>query len=1144
METKTTEETPKKNYRIGLDIGIASVGWAVLENNSQDEPIRILDLGVRIFDVAEVPKTGAALAEGRRNARTTRRRLRRRRHRLERIRWLFEKEGLIRAEEFMKRYQTPGLPDVYELRYQGLDRKLSDEEFAQVLYHLAKHRGFRSTGKAELKEGDNGKVLKATEENLKLMEEKGYRTVGEMLYLDENFRTLCDWEKKGYVLTPRNKPDDYKHTMKRDLLEDEVKVLFETQRRLGNDKASKELEEKYLDIMLSQRSFDMGPGLQADGTPSPYAMQGFQERMGKCTFEDGEYRAAKATYTAELFVALQKINHLKLTNMDGKTRPLAQEERELILEMLQSQKEVKYAAVRKKLNLPQDVLFNSLTYNVKNKQDATTEERIKKTENTTFVSMLNTYEYRKRLGSYLDTLSEEEQHDLFDKIGTILTCYKNDNSRMEEFSKINLEPEAAEKLLELTPAKTQRLSIKAMKKILPYLMEGLTYDKACEKAGYDFKNEKVGEKSKLLKGEHIIDAINAITNPVVKRSVSQTVKVINAIIKKYGSPQAINIEMAREMSKNRQERDDMEKRMKANQERNESAKKEIQELGIAMPKGQDILKYRLWLEQDGICMYTGEKIPLERLFHGGYDIDHILPYSITFDDSFQNKVLVTSQANREKGNRIPFEYLGKDADVWNHYVTRVNAQIKDDRKRRKLLKKEFTQEERKEFKKRNLNDTRYITTVVHDMLLHNLEFAPYSRPEKKKKVITVNGVVTDYLKKRWGLPKKDRSTDTHHAMDAVVVACCTDGMIRKISRSTQYREILYRGKNKPTYQPIDAETGELLDIEELSREKWDELYGAQIPRPWQYFKEELEIRMGEDPQNFIETHKDVYQMLQYPDEMLEDVHPIFVSKMSRHKITGAAHKDTVRSMRHYEEGGEFFEESGYVLSRTPLESLKLKDGEIVNYYNKESDLLLYNALKARLLEFDGNAKKAFEQPFYKPKADGTPGPIVKKVKLYEKMTIGVPLNGKKGIAANDGMVRVDIFREDGKYYFVPVYISDVVKKQLPMKAVKQNKPYSQWKEMKDENFLFSLYSRDLIEFVHPTGKKATGVHGEEIVLKKAMVYYMGADINTASIIGVAHDKSYNFKSLGVQSLEELKKYHVDVLGNITEVKQEKRMGFS
>ena len=146
----------KFQYRIGLDIGITSVGWAVLQNNSQDEPVRITDLGVRIFDVAENPKNGDALAAPRRDARTTRRRLRRRRHRLERIKFLLQENGLIEMDSFMERYYKGNLPDVYQLRYEGLDRKLKDEELAQVLIHIAKHRGFRSTRKAETKEKEGG----------------------------------------------------------------------------------------------------------------------------------------------------------------------------------------------------------------------------------------------------------------------------------------------------------------------------------------------------------------------------------------------------------------------------------------------------------------------------------------------------------------------------------------------------------------------------------------------------------------------------------------------------------------------------------------------------------------------------------------------------------------------------------------------------------------------------------------------------------------------------------------------------------------------------------------------------------------------------------------------------------------------------
>ena len=126
-----------------------------------------------------------------------------------------------------------------------------------------------------------------------------------------------------------------------------------------------------------------------------------------------------------------------------------------------------------------------------------------------------------------------------------------------------------------------------------------------------------------LKGENITEIINEITNPVVKRSVSQTVKVINAIILKYGSPQAVSIELAREMSKNFKERKKAEKQIEENRKKNEMAKKEIQELCKLSPNGQDILKYRLWHDQQGICLYTGKKIPLEELFQPGYELSLI-----------------------------------------------------------------------------------------------------------------------------------------------------------------------------------------------------------------------------------------------------------------------------------------------------------------------------------------------------------------------------------------------------------------------------------------------------------------------------------------------------------------------------------------
>lgn len=1133
-------------YRIGLDIGIASVGWAVLQNNSNDEPKRIVDLGVRIFDVAENPKNGDALAAPRRDARTTRRRLRRRRHRLERIKFLLQENGLIEIDSFMDRYYKGNLPDVYQLRYEALDRKLKDEELAQVLVHIAKHRGFRSTRKAETKEKEGGAVLKATSANEKIMQEKGYRTVGEMLYLDEAFKTSCPWNENGYVLTPRNRPDDYKHTILRAMLVDELHAIFAAQRALGNEKATEELENAYVTIMTSQRSFDMGPGLQPNGKPSPYAMEGFGDRVGKCTFEKEEYRAAKATYTAELFVALQKMNHTKLIDEFGSSRSFSEEERKTLLDLLLSSKELKYDTVRKKLKIDPSLKFNSLNYSAK-KADETEEERISDTEKTKFAGMPWTYNYSKCLKDRVDGMTTVEKAELLDQIGEILTAYKNDDSRSTRLKDLGLTAEEIDRLLEFTPAKYQRVSLKAMKKMQPYLEAGMIYDKACTEAGYDFRALNDGNKKHVLKGEEINAIVNEITNPVVKRSVSQTIKVINAIIMKYGSPQAVNIELAREMSKNFQDRMSLDKEMKKRQQDNERARQQIIELGKQNPTGQDILKYRLWNDQGGVCLYSGKKIPLEELFKGGYDIDHILPYSITFDDSYRNKVLVTAQENRQKGNRIPYEYLGNDEKRRGDYEARVKLLIRDYKKQQKLLKKNFTEEERKEFKERNLNDTKYITRVIYNLIRQNLELAPFNHLEKKKQVWAVNGAVTSYLRRRWGLMQKDRSTDRHHAMDAVVIACCTDGMIHKISRYVQGRELEY----SRNFKFVDEETGEIFDRDNFTREQWDEKFGVRVPLPWHTFRDELDIRlMKDDPKNFLLTHADVQKELDYPCWMYGEeespiekgrcinyIRPLFISRMPNHKVTGSAHDATIRSARD-------FHSRGVVITKVPLTDLKLnKDNEIEGYYDKDSDRLLYNALVRRLLLNGNDAKKAFAEDFHKPKADGTDGPVVRKVKIEKKQTSGVMVRGGTGIAANGDMVRIDVFRENGKYYLVPVYTADVVRKVLPNRAATAHKPYSEWKIMDDANFLFSLHSRDLIYVKGKREIKTNLANGGLLQQKELFAYYISADITSAGIAGIAHDSSFNFRGLGIQSLEIFEKYQVDVLGNISVVRHENRQGF-
>lgn len=1155
-------------YRLGLDIGIASVGAAVVQTNSFDNPCHLTEPDVRKFTAAECRENGKnngkSAAVPRRECRSTRRRIRRKQLRMNCIKQVLQKADLINIDEFMKRYSDGTLPNVYQLRYEGLDRLLTDDEFAQILIHIAKHRGFLSTRRADKKDKESGAILAATSANQKLMMEKGYRTVGEMMYLDESFHTPCSSNEHGFIVTPRNKAKDYKHTIYRSMLVDEVHALFDAQRKLGNTKATETLESEYLDIMTRQRSYDLGPGLQADGTKSPFAMDGYKSNAGECTFYKNETRAAKGTYTAELSITLQKINNLKLVDRYGDGRFLTDEEKQKILEYISKHKTMKYKTVKTLLGIDPMIRFNLLNYGKKKKtkkesddktkddstkkkstkksktkaetsekadKDANKEEteleRINRIEDTVFVSMEFTLSYTDCLKARIKTLSETEKRDLFDEVGELLTSYKTDAARIEKLSNLGLTPEEVDRLLDLNPKGYARLSHKAMKEIEPYLKQGLTYDKACAAAGLDFQVTYTGEKMKYLKGPEINRIINNIQSPVVRRSVAQTVRVINAIIRKYGSPQAVNVELSREMSKSFLERKKAETAMELRHKENVKFCEEIKKLGINSPNGEDITRYRLWKDQNGICLYSGEKIPARTMFSKEYEIDHIIPYSISLDDRYQNKVLVKAKENQTKGNRLPYEYFGHDKTRWAAYENRVESLIKSDGKKTHLLKKNYTKEDQREFTERNLNDTRYATTVVYNMILQYLYLEPYNCDGKTKQVYAVNGAVTAYLRKRWGLNKKDRTNDRHHAMDAVVIACCTDEMIAKVTKYMQDRETAY-SKN---FRIADEETGEILTRSNFTREQYDEAYGVRFPVPWETFREEIDLRIfNDDPFGYLMKDRNLQIKIDYPDWMYGEeespvakgkyinyIRPMFVSVACSHKATGRAHEETIRSAKYHDS-------DSLVISKKALKDLKLdKDNEIKDYYNKECDPLLYEALRNRLLEYNGDGKKAFAEEFHKPKADGSDGPVVKSVKVIEKKTTGVQIN--HGLAGNGNMVRVDLYQKEGKYYAVPIYISDMVKKEIPRKAATGGKQYQDWRVMNPDDFLFSVYPRDLLHL-----KKWKPFN--DGLSNDIYMYFAGLDPASVSFAVTAHDSSISLRGIGIQNLELIEKCQVDMLGEI------------
>jgi CRISPR-associated endonuclease Csn1 len=260
--------------------------------------------------------------------------------------------------------------------------------------------------------------------------------------------------------------------------------------------------------------------------------------------------------------------------------------------------------------------------------------------------------------------------------------------------------------------------------------------------------------------------------------------------------------------------------------------------------------------------------------------------------------------------------------------------------------------------------------------------------------------------------------------------------------------------------------------------------------------------------------------------------------MPNHKVSGPAHEDTIRSGK----------QAGGTVSKVALTSLKLDEtGEIPGYYRPEDDPLLYEALKERLRAFGGEGKKAFAEPFYKPKHNGEPGPVVKKVKKFEKATNPVPVNS--GLAKTGKRVRVDVFHvENEGYYFVPIDVADTVKDELPNRAVVADKPMDQWKKMDEANFVFSLYSGDLIRIVSRREIKlnlAKGAERNEFILTNdALLYFKGLDIATGALGLTTHDRRYLQHGLGGKTLDLIEKYRVDVLGNYEPVRlPEKRMRF-
>ncbi len=1101
----------------GLDIGIASVGWAVLGEN------RIVDLGVRCFDKAETAKEGDSLNLVRRSARRLRRRLRRRAWRLKKLNRLFKREGLVAHPLALR---SPFTQSLWQLRVEALDRKLTAEEWARVIQHLCKHRGFHWISRAEEKaaEGDSksegGKVKQGLAGTKRLMSEKNYRTAAEMVLTE-------------FPDAQRNKQGDYSKALSRVLLSEEFALLFQRQRELGNPHTSAEFQEKILG------NGDKKSGLFWQQNPA-LSGEALLQMLGKCTFEKSEYRAPKASFTAERHVWLTRLNNLRIM-VAGTTRPLNDAERRIALPLPYSQagdlsyKQLGSALIKANLLDKDRFKFTGLVYS--NKQ--TVDEKVKDPETATLCKLPAWQTLHKTLKDAglesewqkISTEALEGNPKLLDDIAWVLSVYKEDAEIEAKLHALPLpnKDKLVQALSYVSFDKFSNLSLKALRQIVPLMELGQRYDEAVANIpeyGHHSQLHKVGAgELKYLPpfysgrdkdGRMVFnDDMDIPRNPVVLRALNQARKVVNALIKEYGSPHEVHIEMARDLSRPLKERLEIKKEQEGYRDRNEKAKTDFaSDFNIVgAVKGKEFEKYQLYREQQGKCAYSVEAMDINRLFELGYvEIDHALPYSRSFDDSKNNRVLVLAKENRNKGNLTPYEYLnGKsDSERWRQFVAFVEGN-KAYRlaKRSRLLRKDFGEKESKEFRERNLNDTRYICKFFKNYVEQYLQLHEDS---EAKRCVVLSGQMTSFLRARWGLVKVRGDSDRHHALDAAVVAACSHSMVKRLSDYSRRKELQQVREGF-----VDIDTGEIVNPA-----MFQQLH-EHFPDPWQHFRDEVMLRLKVDDVNLLRTEME--KLGTYSEAALQATRPLFVSRAPQRRNSGAAHKDTIYAQP------ERLKAQGGVTQKVALTSLTLKDmDKLIDPHRNEK---LYAAIRTCLEQHGGKGDKAFpaSNPLRKPDNAGNPtGPIVRGVtKVIDKLS-GIPIRG--GISKNDRMVRVDVFNKKNRFHLVPVYVHHSVI-GLPNKAIVKDKSEDLWPLVDDSfDFCFSLYPNDLV-MIQPNGEPPL------------LGYYRGCDSSDGRVKLVSHDRNTNLGSdgeirKGTATLQDFKRFNVDVLGHIYPAPPEKR----
>ena len=779
---------------LGLDLGVASIGWALINCDEDDQPNRIIDLGSFCFQELEDGKTGKLDNVERRNKRGTRRLRRRKVYRLKELRNLFIEYKLIKSDEDFYQKVKSNKKSILELKVKGLHQSLTHDELILVLYNYMKYRGFKSNRKSDEKANEGVMLKEINKTNTKLTNEY---TISE--YLQDELNKLDNKSKKYH-----NHEKEYKLTVERKNYEFEIRKLFDTQISFNN--VTEDFACKYIELFRKQRSFDEGP----DGRFSKYGIDRksgetlISKMTGKCKFKghEKEARAPTNSFSAKSFILLSFLNNLRfyyggesnyiiLAN-NSKYYKLNKDAINLVYKDLIFKKEISYLNIfnllKMDLNLlkvkglilskrAEKELFKSFVKNNENLKDAKYIEWPQEFKDKLL------YEKNKKMyetkvikidpiGSKIfKALSNDydfnEIGNIIDKVATVLFTYKSDQAVKEHLKDVpNNIINIAIEIDSVTGTMDQ--SIELCKELIPFLKEGLSYDEAMNKIGLDHALRNDRSVNKTGEIHYYLPEINSIIketritlkNPVVKNTLIKMIDLVNAIIKKYGKIDSFSIEFARELKKSFKERNQIRQEQLDNMEFNNSIKLEMLEnypnlfKDLYSIKKEYFIKYKLYKEQNGYSPYTLKMIDNKKIFDNTcYQVDHIIPYSISFDDSLSNKVLVETKENQDKKNKTPLEYfksINRDSEILHNFIKNNNV---SEAKSNNLLRIDLDED----FRKQALESSAYIARLTKKIISFYLLVDKSGNAIDDSKIIVLNGSITDKLKEFYGLKGKTHS---------------------------------------------------------------------------------------------------------------------------------------------------------------------------------------------------------------------------------------------------------------------------------------------------------------------------------------------------------------------------------------------------